>query len=631
MKRFAQRLLITGLSLALLVTGALGESVTSADYTVEEKLSKQLQAGSGFTGTIMLESTAVAGRESEAFTTLNPLTFDFSYIYVREDAATNTQAESRITLDLANGDAKLGATQFSLRNGELYLQSELLGDGWYAVGASATGDGAVTDSATVQPAATDGPANTAADNATNLPTVTAPTGTEPVAAETATTEPTASEPAVTEPSATDVATIAAPVATVAAQPSTGALGQAVQSLLSQTSMPGLATFGLSLLSRLNAVDSAKWDTAFDSYTTKIDLWIEGYRQKAVLGKTEDGTTTMEVGYEIPASAVKAQLKQLVMDLLSDTDLLPLMQSLLPADEADRFLNPNLQSYYFYAIDALPLTESLLIARTVSLKGQTLALTLSMPLHDSLGGAVILSYDRHAGGGDLPDENTVELKSDSLLLKVDYQTYQTLTGMTVYQGTLLRQPQGAAAFEVGTEGVAETAQKAFSASFTLSAQQTAATGDDSQTTLTNAYEITLSPDYTPEDTTDETADPTEAQQAQYVVFKPINAKFSATFASGQAKNASTSVDMALEISGDQLPETVRLTFTGKTRGKWTPDAFTPADATRLDSLPSADLNALLAQAGVKAGLMMMPFIGLPSATSATSATVEAPTPSPTPAA
>jgi len=317
---------------------------------------------------------------------------------------------------------------------------------------------------------------------------------------------------------------------------------------------------------------------------------------------------------------------MVMDMLADADLLPLLQSLLPDDEAERFLNPDLQSYYFYAIDALPLTDNLQIARTVSLKGQTLALTLSLPLHDSLGGAITLRYDRHAGAGDLPDENTMELTSDSLSLKVNYQTYQTLTGMTVYQGTILRQPQGTAAFEVGTQGTAETAQKAFSAAFTLSAQQTSGTGDDNQTTLTSAIEMTLTPDYTPEDTSDEATEPTDAQKAQYIVFKPLAAKFSSTLASGQAKNASTSVDMALEISSDQLPEIVKLTFTGKTRGKWAPEPFRTSEATKLDSLTTVDLNALLAQLGVKAGLMFMPYVGLPQATLAPA---DAVTPSPVP--
>ena len=64
-----------------------------------------------------------------------------------------------------------------------------------------------------------------------------------------------------------------------------------------------------------------------------------------------------------------------------------------------------------------------------------------------GGAVSLVYDRHKGNGDVPDENTIELRGERVLLKADYQTYDTLTGTTVYQGTLLRQPIGIETFAV----------------------------------------------------------------------------------------------------------------------------------------------------------------------------------------
>ena len=48
------------------------------------------------------------------------------------------------------------------------------------------------------------------------------------------------------------------------------------------------------------------------------------------------------------------------------------------------LNPSLQSYYFSAIDALPLASNMTIGRTVSLEGDTLELHLSLPLYDAEG-------------------------------------------------------------------------------------------------------------------------------------------------------------------------------------------------------------------------------------------------------
>ena len=86
MKKIALRILTLCLVLALCLP-AVAESVADVSYTVAEKLLKQLEAGSGFAGTVTFTSTAVAGREAEAITTLKPMVFDVSYIYVREDLA----------------------------------------------------------------------------------------------------------------------------------------------------------------------------------------------------------------------------------------------------------------------------------------------------------------------------------------------------------------------------------------------------------------------------------------------------------------------------------------------------------------------------------------------------------------
>lgn len=82
-------------------------------------------------------------------------------------------------------------------------------------------------------------------------------------------------------------------------------------------MPSIAGFVLPVLTTLQD-QSDDLSDVLSAYTTRIDLWIEGYRQNAVLGKLADGTTTMEVQYAVSPAAIKAQLKQMVLDLLSDT-------------------------------------------------------------------------------------------------------------------------------------------------------------------------------------------------------------------------------------------------------------------------------------------------------------------------
>lgn len=73
------------------------------------------------------------------------------------------------------------------------------------------------------------------------------------------------------------------------------LAQLKTVLLEQTGMPSIAGFVLPVLTTLQD-QSDDLSDVLSAYTTRIDLWIEGYRQNAVLGKLADGTTTMEVQY-----------------------------------------------------------------------------------------------------------------------------------------------------------------------------------------------------------------------------------------------------------------------------------------------------------------------------------------------
>lgn len=90
------------------------------------------------------------------------------------------------------------------------------------------------------------------------------------------------------------------------------LGKLGESLLAQTGMPALASLAAQAAGLIQGADGL--EDVLESYLTRMDLWIEGYRQNAVLGKLPDGTTTMSVYYDVPPAAIKSQAKQMVLDL-----------------------------------------------------------------------------------------------------------------------------------------------------------------------------------------------------------------------------------------------------------------------------------------------------------------------------
>jgi hypothetical protein len=381
----------------------------------------------------------------------------------------------------------------------------------------------------------------------------------------------------------------------------------------------------------NADQSALTETPADElgkalapYITKADLWIETYAQNPVIGRLDDGTTTVENHYVIPPAAIKAQLKQLLMDLLADEALLPKLQGLLPEDYASLLLNPSMRDYYFTAIDALPMEDNLTIDRTVNSKtAETLALSLALPLYDKEAGPVTLSYSRTAGTGqDLPDENIISMDTQDQRLRLEYQSYQSMTDVTVYQGSILREPRGARANQGDSDGLAD-APKTFAAAFTLTHKKTDGVGENNTETLTHDYQLTLEPLLTKTNAAGAEQPLSEAEKAAYVVFPAFDLALSATFESGAPKNSPTSIDVKATLSGEEIPQVLDLTFIGTTRSRWAPEPV--ANAIDLGAMDSADMTAFLAQAGFNIGVCFLPFLKLPAPPEAPAPSADVDTP------
>ena len=535
---------LTALCLALtLAAGALGESLASLDYSVSEKLFKQLDAGSGFSGTLTVELIAREGFEAEAITTTVPWLFDVSYIFVPPDVGRATSGEKRYDVIFKEGDAERTRIALATRDGSAFIKSDLLGDAWYQF--------------------------------PQLASIALPEGTSPEGAAGASENP-----------------LAIPN------------GDA----LAQSPMPGLISFILPVLSSWQNPGSEDFGVAIAPYLTKIDLWIEAYRQTADLSKLADGTMTMAVHYQIPASALKAQIKQLLMDLLADTELTALLAAQLPKEHAAMLLNPAMQPYYFFAIDELPLEEDLTIFRTVSLDGETKALHLSLPFHDKDAGDVTLTYDRTAGADqDLPDENVLAFESTKQSMKLEYREYRSLTGVTVYQGTFLFAPSDASA-DLG-------APKKLSAAFSLTHQTETTTDETKREALTHDVTLTIEPLFEQKAEDDDTAAVplTDAEKAAYIQFAPIELALNAVFASKPEKNAATSLDFTFSFTSGDLPQSLSLSFAGKTRAKWTPEAANLSAAiSPFDSMSVAEFTIFAMQAASKISDCFLPLLNLPAA-------------------
>lgn len=377
-----------------------------------------------------------------------------------------------------------------------------------------------------------------------------------------------------------------------------------ESLLAQTGMPALASFAGQAAALLHGADGL--EDVLESYLIRMDLWIEGYRQNAVLDKLEDGTTTMSVYYDVPPVAIKSQAKQMVLDLLSDQVTLARLQEAAGEELSQLLLNPSLQSYYFSAIDALPLASNMTIGRTVSLEGDTLELHLSLPLYDAEGGEVTLRYDRTRGEGDLPDDNTISLESDLRAISLTYQEYSSMTGVRVIQGTLTSEPRGTEAFTV-EEGAPADAQKTLALSFSLKQQESETKDDELRDVYT--YDATLNLE-------------SEGEGDAYVAIPATEITLASTFVSKELKSAATDMEATVTLGGDAWDQTYTVTITGRSRQKWEPEELSP-DRIYVSQMTETDVTSLLPGAALRFAALMADFLTAVPAASASSEPSAAP--------
>lgn len=181
-------------------------------------------------------------------------------------------------------------------------------------------------------------------------------------------------------------------------------GGAIRSLLG--AQPAIWPDALGLVFGVNSAESS-WQTAvkqkLDAYTVKTTLWLQTYTSTQSL-RDQDNQLQNRIAISVPAAQVKAFLKQLLLDVYADAELLALLQKELDKNQAAAYLQPAMLSSFFVAIDQLPLSGELVSLRLLDATGQLLENQLVLPLGGAYG-IDQLSYQFAAATG----QTTVSLR------------------------------------------------------------------------------------------------------------------------------------------------------------------------------------------------------------------------------
>ena len=113
------------------------------------------------------------------------------------------------------------------------------------------------------------------------------------------------------------------------------------------------------------------------YETKLGIWLNGYASFQT-GTDENGVAYTEMDFTIPALAVKAEIKQLLVDFYGNLQLLTLLREVVPAREAQAYLDPGMLNSFLLALDGLKLEGQIEIIRRYDGQGQSLMDEVRLP-------------------------------------------------------------------------------------------------------------------------------------------------------------------------------------------------------------------------------------------------------------
>lgn len=295
-----------------------------------------------------------------------------------------------------------------------------------------------------------------------------------------------------------------------------------------------------------------------SYETKLGVWLNSYA--AVTTGDQEQITYSELTCSIPPQAVKAQIKQMLVDFFGNEELLALLREVFTAQEAAAYLQPSMQSAFFTMLDSLELSGNVEIIRRVDTAGKTLLDSITLPFggQQKLSSLTIAVESAQAGEcwtvtADLQDGGRIALtctQGESNRFSGVLSVLSVAEGQEAAEESFdyeLLIEQGEEEYTLATD----VTQQRFAASLTLKPQ-----GDSAQ--LPPAQSLTLE----------------------------------ANLSSGSSQRSATKLEATLTWTDLDADASVSAVLSGKTAAPWAVDSLSGVQGMRLDQLESDGKAALV---------------------------------------
>ena len=343
----------------------------------------------------------------------------------------------------------------------------------------------------------------------------------------------------------------------------------------------------SLLHVLTEIAQANktWQDKAAPYMEQISLnvtrWLQGYLSTTT-EQSVNGTYLTTAVYEIPASAMLQETKQMLVNLYGNSALLSLLSEVMTAEEQAAYLQGSTMLLPF-----LQMLDNVKLNGTVSVRrqydtatGTVLFDSVSLPCPENLPVSLLtLVHVPLAEEGELWQVNAT-LDAEQLGIAVDQDVTVDVTAQNTAQDIWTGSVLALLPASKNPEALNQEDQTLFSCTYNLNIPAPKDTDDFYQSRYERVYEATLV--VKPDD------------QMNLPSFS-IGGK-ATIYSKSSSSSAVTYVESALNLHDLDQESAVNLNFTGRTVARWTPTMLTEAlsSALRMDMMNASSRLELLGQ-------------------------------------
>ena len=372
-----------------------------------------------------------------------------------------------------------------------------------------------------------------------------------------------------------------PEATVWQLPNAFELGNA----LHPTAEDGNPSFLPALIRVLQMTDSrrsATLDPVLEKLTGWLEVWLADFSSVSVVRKLDNGTSGVDLMYNIPMREIRQEIVDLIQALVRDPDGQALLNAIFTEDQMEVYANPYLDYYYLDALSSLDNDYDVVYTRTMTTLGQTVASSLEMPLDEGRFGFQTLDIEDNGGLISVTFRGDDSILALQVPRDLDFSQIDAASLWLYYRPA---QPDPAASDGPEAMPIQGEAQQPIAARVDLSRENTLSSDEDNRLHLRDVWSLTA--------TYDLSRLPDGEKASDYPAQDPLNGLLSLHYSSRNAQASPTTLEINVSLSQGSA---FNLGLSGqlKTVAPWVFSPFDTYDAQEFLSLDETSRATLLAE-------------------------------------